>query len=69
MRNTGTLTPKNQEILSNAWGPLLSLKYEEVYLKAYDSVKVARASIRTYLTFYNSERTHQSLDGSVNSFL
>ena len=39
-----------------------SLKYEEVYLKAYESVKEARASIKTYLTFYNSERTHQSLD-------
>ncbi len=39
-----------------------SLKYEEVYLKAYESVKEARAGIKTYLTFYNSERTHQSLD-------
>ena len=39
-----------------------SLKYEEVYLKAYESVKVARESIKIYLTFYNSERTHQSLD-------
>ena len=39
-----------------------SLKYEEVYLKAYESVRGARESIKTYLTFYNSERTHQSLD-------
>ncbi len=39
-----------------------SLKYEEVYLKAYESVREARDSIKTYLTFYNSERTHQSLD-------
>jgi len=39
-----------------------SLKYEEVYLKAYDSVKEARVSIKTYLDFYNTERTHQSLD-------
>ena len=39
-----------------------SLKYEEVYLKAYGSVREARESIKTYLTFYNSERTHQSLD-------
>jgi len=38
-----------------------SLKYEEVYLKAYESVRAARESIKTYLTFYNSERTHQSL--------
>lgn len=39
-----------------------SLKYEEVYLKAYESVKQARESIKIYLAFYNSERTHQSLD-------
>lgn len=39
-----------------------SLKYEEVYLKAYDSVKEARASIKIYLMFFNAERTHQSLD-------
>ena len=39
-----------------------SLKYEEVYLKAYESVKEARRSIRTWMDFYNSERTHQSLD-------
>ena len=39
-----------------------SLKYEEVYLKAYESVREARDSIKTYLTFYNAERTHQSLD-------
>jgi putative transposase len=31
-----------------------SIKYEEVYLKAYDSVAEARASIGRYLTFYNS---------------
>lgn len=39
-----------------------SLKYEEVYLKAYESVKQARESIKIYLAFYNSERMHQSLD-------
>ena len=39
-----------------------SLKYEEVYLKAYESVREARRSIRTWMDFYNSERTHQSLD-------
>jgi putative transposase len=39
-----------------------SLKYEEVYLKAYDSVSEARASIGRYLTFYNSRRSHSSLD-------
>ncbi len=39
-----------------------SLKYEEDYLKAYESVKEARPSIKTYLAFYNSKRTHQSLE-------
>jgi putative transposase len=40
-----------------------SIKYEEVYLKAYDSVGEARASIGHYLNFYNSQRPHSSLDG------
>jgi len=39
-----------------------SLKYEEVYLKAYESVKEARESIKIWMDFYSSERTHQSLD-------
>lgn len=39
-----------------------SIKYEEVYLKAYNSVAEARASIGHYLTFYNSRRPHSSLD-------
>lgn len=40
-----------------------SVKYEEVYLKAYDSVSEARASIGRYLDFYNRRRPHTSLDG------
>ena len=39
-----------------------SVKYEEVYLRAYDSVAEARASIGTYLDFYNRKRPHSSLD-------
>jgi len=39
-----------------------SVKYEEVYLRAYDSVGQARASIGRYLNFYNSKRPHSSLD-------
>ena len=39
-----------------------SVKYEEVYLRAYDSVGEARASIGRYLAFYNSKRPHSSLD-------
>jgi transposase InsO family protein len=40
-----------------------SIKYEEVYLRAYDSVSEARASIGRYLDFYNARRPHSSLDG------
>jgi putative transposase len=40
-----------------------SVKYEEVYLKAYDSVGEARTSIGRYLDFYNCRRPHSSLDG------
>jgi putative transposase len=39
-----------------------SVKYEEVYLKAYDSVGEARASIGRYLDFFNRKRPHSSLD-------
>jgi putative transposase len=39
-----------------------SIKYEEVYLKAYGSVSEARASIGRYLAFYNGRRPHSSLD-------
>jgi putative transposase len=39
-----------------------SIKYEEVYLRAYDTVAEARASIGRYLTFYNGRRPHSSLD-------
>ena len=39
-----------------------SVKYEEVYLKAYDTVSEARASIGRYLAFYNGRRPHSSLD-------
>ena len=38
-----------------------SMKYEEVYLWAYDSVSDARASLGRYLEFYNSRRPHSSL--------
>ncbi len=38
-----------------------SIKYEEVYLRAYESVTEARSRIGEYLEFYNSERKHQSL--------
>ena len=39
-----------------------SLKYEEVYLHAYDSVSAATAGLGRYLTLYNTRRPHSSLD-------
>ena len=42
-----------------------SVKYEEVYLKAYDSVLAAKMNLGTYFDFYNTRRPHQSLDGKT----
>src|SRR6202166_805201 len=42
-----------------------SVKYEGVYLRAYDAASEARASIGRYLDFYNSRRPHSSLDGTT----
>jgi putative transposase len=39
-----------------------TVKYEEVYLRAYDSVADARASLGRYLDLYNRRRPHSSLD-------
>jgi putative transposase len=39
-----------------------SLKYEEVYLKQYNSGKEALQGIGAYIAWYNNERSHQSLD-------
>jgi putative transposase len=38
-----------------------SVKYERVYLKAYDSVSAARADIAEYIAWYNAARAHSSL--------
>ena len=42
-----------------------SVKYEEVYLKAYQSVSAARAGIAQYLDFYNARRPHRSHGGQT----
>ncbi len=42
-----------------------TIKYEEVYLRAYASVPEARVGIGRYLGFYNSRRPHSSLDGKT----
>jgi len=39
-----------------------SIKYEEVYLHAYDSVSAAKAGIARYVAFYNTRRPHTALD-------
>jgi putative transposase len=39
-----------------------SVKYEEVYLHAYDSVAAAKAGIGNYFAFYNARRPHTALD-------
>ncbi len=39
-----------------------SVKYEEVYIKDYQSVPDAVSNLRAYFTFYNHERLHQALD-------
>lgn len=40
-----------------------TIKYEEVYLKAYGDLVTARRSLSQYIEFYNTRRPHQSLDG------
>jgi len=40
-----------------------SVKYEDVYLKAYEGVAAARQNLAAYFEFYNARRPHQSHDG------
>lgn len=40
-----------------------TIKYEEVYLHAYETVSAARESLSRYISFYNSRRPHRALDG------
>ena len=42
-----------------------TIKYEEVYLRAYRSVSKARRGLRRYLAFYNRQRPHSSLGGQT----
>lgn len=39
-----------------------NVKYEEVYIKDYDTVPNAKINLNSYFNFYNTERPHQSLD-------
>jgi putative transposase len=40
-----------------------SVKYEEVYLKAYETISEARRELAAYFDFYNTRRRHQGLEG------
>ncbi len=40
-----------------------SLKYEEIYLQAYETISDAQQGVARYLTFYNRIRPHRALDG------
>ena len=40
-----------------------SLKYEEVYLRAYETVRDAQQGLARYVQFYNHVRPHRALDG------
>lgn len=42
-----------------------TIKYDEVYLKAYDNVSHARESLAQFLEFYNTHRPHSSLDAKT----
>jgi len=49
--------------LDNVWIERFwrSLKYEEVFLKTYESVMKAENAIKKYINCYNNKRPHQSL--------
>jgi len=42
-----------------------SVKYEDIYLRAYDSVSEVKTGLSRYFNFYNSRRPHSSLDGKT----
>jgi putative transposase len=54
--------PKNQSVRKS---PGKSVKYEEIYLRAYECTSEARANLIRYLTFYNRTRPHSALDGQT----
>jgi len=55
-----TILWKDNVFIERFWR---TLKYEEVYLRAYETVSAARESIAKYLAFYNARRPHTANDG------
>lgn len=43
-----------------------SMKYEEVYLNAYESIQHAKTRLKNWIEFYNRERKHQMLKTTPN---
>ena len=46
-----------------------SVKYEDIYLKHYDTVPALVRGLDNYFTFYNQERPHQSLGYQTPAFV
>jgi len=46
-----------------------SVKYEDIYLKAYSSIVGVRKGLASYFTFYNEKRWHQNLDRKTPSLV
>ena len=66
IRMDGKGSSRNNVFVERLWR---SLKYEEVYLNAYDSVAMARAGIGAWIDFYNGVRRHQGLGMRKPDFL
>ena len=58
-RHAAQLTARSNIFVERFWR---SIKYEEVYLHAYDSVSQAKTGIARYIDFFNAARPHSSLD-------
>ena len=53
------LTVSSNVFIERFWR---TIKYDEIYLKAYDSVAVARQGIHRFVQWYNTDRPHSSVD-------
>jgi putative transposase len=60
IRMDGTGCWRDNAFVERLWK---SIKYEEVYLHAYETVSAAQQGLERYLTFYNQTRPHRALDG------